>query len=208
MTFLITILITSLSLIIGFILGMLSSSKLTKGIIKNFFSDAANNVLTNIASEEIKKQKKIKEDEDRLVTTNMKSVEENINTALKDLKTSVDNAKTVWNTETTSLTDNVLRLTRSHTEWANALSNTRIQGSLGEESLRTILKDLGLIEGPGFEVEKSIDRGDGKIYRPDFFVYSSNGGTIVIDSKAPMVAFKTAIDCEDELQKKQNLTFT
>ncbi len=202
MTLFSMILIAILSLVFGFILGIVLSPKLINGAIKNIFTDTANNVLKEIADSEKKKANDKLEKDESIISTNMKNVESNIKLALNTLKTSVDNAKTTWTSESTRISGDLKSLTQSHTEWANALSNTSLQGSLGEESLRSILKDIGLIEGAGFKVEKSVDRGENKKYRPDFFVNSANGGTIVIDSKAPMTAFKNAIDCQDPNLKK------
>ena len=56
-------------------------------------------------------------------------------------------------------------MSKSHTAWAEALSNTRVQGSLGEESLKTLLNDAGFVEGVSYEVQKTFKNDKGEQLR-------------------------------------------
>ena len=93
---------------------------------------------------------------------------------------------------------------RSHTQWAEALSNPGEQGALAEEALKVMLETAGFVKGVNFSEQQSekTDEGD---FRPDVYVNTPDDGTIIIDSKAPMKLYKEAIEVDDEKLKKQKL---
>ena len=95
-------------------------------------------------------------------------------------------------------------LTKSHTQWAEALSNPGEQGALAEESLKVMLETAGFVKGVNFSEQQSekTDQGD---FRPDVYVNTPDKGTIIIDSKAPMKLYKEAIEIEDTNLKKAKL---
>ena len=83
----------------------------------------------------------------------MQAIKTSIDEELKTLSNSVSKAKNVWERDTGTLAEGISKLNQSHTAWAEALSNTSVQGNLGEESLKGMLDNFGLYEGPGYEYQ-------------------------------------------------------
>ncbi|SVC14521.1 uncharacterized protein METZ01_LOCUS267375, partial [marine metagenome] len=76
------------------------------------------------------------------------------------------------------------------------------QGSFGEESLKSLLKDAGFVEGKNFKVQQTASNEEGLV-RPDYIVETSDGGKIVIDSKVPIHHFQGAVKEQDQDKKKE-----
>ena len=95
-------------------------------------------------------------------------------------------------------------MTKSHTQWAEALSNPGEQGALAEESLKVMLETAGFVKGVNFREQQTEKTEEGDL-RPDVYVSTPDDGTSIIDSKAPMKIYKEAIESDNEEVKKQKL---
>lgn len=80
----------------------------------------------------------------------------------------------------------------------NALrSSPKARGRWGEQSLRNVLTQSGLVEGIDFAMEVSVTTEDGRL-RPDVVVNLPQGRKLVIDAKCSLNAYLEACDEIDE----------
>ena len=183
----------NLELIIAFIFGAIIGGgitfKLLPGFLKSIFRETARDELSEIQNE---------------IADDKKQNEDDLSKRLEALNTAIIKASSTWDANTKNLAQEVGDLTKSHTQWAEALSNPGQQGALAEESLKVMLETAGFVKGVNFSEQQSekTDQGD---YRPDVYVNTPDQGTIIIDSKAPMKLYKEAIEIEDENLKKSKL---
>ena len=178
-----------LAFIIGAIIGGGVTFKLLPGFLKSIFRETARDELSEIQDE---------------IEGEQKQNEDDISKKLEALNTAIIKATSTWDANTKSLSQEVGDLTKSHTQWAEALSNPGEQGALAEESLKVMLETAGFVKGVNFSEQQSekTDQGD---FRPDVYVNTPDKGTIIIDSKAPMKLYKEAIEIEDTNLKKAKL---
>ena len=178
-----------LAFVVGALIGGFATFKLLPGFLKSIFRDTARDELSEIQQE---------------VTDDQKQNEDDITKKLEALNTAIIKATSTWDANTKNLSQEVGNLTKSHTQWAEALSNPGEQGALAEEALKVMLETAGFVKGVNFSEQQSetTDEGD---FRPDVYVNTPDDGTIIIDSKAPMKLYKEAIEVDDEKLKKQKL---
>jgi DNA recombination protein RmuC len=87
----------------------------------------------------------------------------------------------------------------------NALrSAPKTRGRWGEQSLRNVLVQAGLVEGIDFEMEVSVDTDDGRL-RPDAVVNLPSDRKLIIDAKCSLNAFLEA--CEEVDDDKRAACF-
>jgi DNA recombination protein RmuC len=187
-TELIMIIVTAclVSILFGFIVAI----KLLPSILKSLFRDTAEDVLSNV-SEGVK-------DEQRLNENNITQMFDKINSELFA-------ARSIWKENTSNINQEIRALSRSHTQWIEALSNPIEQGALAEEGLEIMLQSAGLVKGISFDTQVTEITNNGERIRPDFYVYTPDDGVIIIDSKAPISLYREAIETEDPIQKKAKL---
>ncbi len=178
-----------LAFIVGAVIGGGITFKLLPGFLKSIFRETARDELSEIQNE---------------IADEKKQNEDDLSKRLEALNTAIIKASSTWDANTKNLAQEVGDLTKSHTQWAEALSNPGQQGALAEESLKVMLETAGFVKGVNFSEQQSekTDQGD---YRPDVYVNTPDQGTIIIDSKAPMKLYKEAIEIEDENLKKSKL---
>ena len=178
-----------LAFIVGAIIGGGFTFKLLPGFLKSIFRETARDELSEIQNQ---------------ISDDNKQNEDDLSKRLEALNTAIIKASSTWDANTKNLAQEVGDLTKSHTQWAEALSNPGQQGALAEESLKVMLEPAGFVKGVNFSEQQSekTDQGD---YRPDVYVNTPDQGTIIIDSKAPMKLYKEAIEIEDENLKKSKL---
>ncbi len=87
----------------------------------------------------------------------------------------------------------------------NALrSSPKARGRWGEQSLRNVLTQAGLVEGVDFEMEVSVNTDEGRL-RPDVVVNLPSERKLVIDAKCSLNAFLEA--CEEVDDDKRQACF-
>ena len=178
-----------LAFIVGAIIGGGITFKLLPGFLKSIFRETARDELSEIQNE---------------ISDDKKQNEDDLSKRLEALNTAIIKASSTWDANTKNLAQEVGDLTKSHTQWAEALSNPGRQGALAEESLKVMLETAGFVKGVNFTEQQSEKTNQGD-YRPDVYVNTPDRGTIIIDSKAPMKLYKEAIEIEDENLKKSKL---
>jgi DNA recombination protein RmuC len=83
----------------------------------------------------------------------------------------------------------------------NALrSAPKTRGRWGEQSLRNVLVQSGLVEGIDFQMEVSVTTDDGRL-RPDAVVNLPNERKLIVDAKCSLNAFLEACEEVDEDRK-------
>jgi DNA recombination protein RmuC len=76
-------------------------------------------------------------------------------------------------------------------------SSPKQRGRWGEKSLENVLVQAGLVKGIDFNMEVSIDGGDGQL-RPDAVVNLPEGRKLIIDSKCSLNAYLEGCDEVDD----------
>jgi len=84
----------------------------------------------------------------------------------------------------------------------NALrSSPKARGRWGEQSLRNVLTQAGLVEGVDFEMEVSVTTDEGRL-RPDVIVNLPSERKLVIDAKCSLNAYLDACDEVDDEKRE------
>ena len=81
----------------------------------------------------------------------------------------------------------------------NSLRNApKARGRWGEQQLKNVLESCGLSEHVDFDLETSIDAGDGLRLRPDAIIHVPGGRTLVIDAKVSLNDYQDAFASVDD----------
>lgn len=108
-----------------------------------------------------------------------------------------------------SLKDQVVELAKGQTmlrgETGNlvkALGTPRVRGKWGEIQLRTVVEMAGMTEHCDFEEQQSRDREDGTRARPDMIIKLPGKKQVIVDAKAPMEGFLSAIEADSREERE------
>ena len=181
----------------GILFGGLIFFSFNKSLIKNTFENQFNETSKKVI-EEIKDREGR---EDASITQSINVIKQDLQKEVKDLSKEISSAKTSWNENTTELKEGLSSLSSSHSKWVAALSNSSVRGSFAEQSLKRMLDELSFVKDVSYFEQESRE-GDESGLRPDIIIKTAEGGSIVIDSKAPLKAYIEAIE-EQDLQKKK-----
>ncbi len=87
---------------------------------------------------------------------------------------------------------------------SNALRTPHVRGRWGEAQLRNVVEYAGMVEHCDYVSQATTTTDDG-ILRPDLVVRIPGGKHVVIDAKAPLVAYLDAFETSDDSERQQRL---
>lgn len=85
---------------------------------------------------------------------------------------------------------------------AKAMRSSNVRGAWGELQLKRAVELSGMLEHCDFSTQHSVDGDDGKL-RPDMIVRLPGDKTIVVDAKTPATAVLEAVNCADDVRRRQ-----
>src|SRR5262245_12611185 len=86
----------------------------------------------------------------------------------------------------------------------NALRTPHVRGRWGEAQLRNVVEYAGMVEHCDYVAQATTATDDG-LLRPDLVVRIPGGKHVVIDAKAPLVAYLDAFETSDEAERQLRL---
>ena len=126
-----------------------------------------------------------------------------VNELVKPLSDELKRIEEARNKSQGSLTEQIQALQENNSSLvsetrslATALKRPEVRGSWGEMQLRRVVELAGMQDYCDYEEQVSVTADDGSRDRPDMVVRMPNNRTIVVDAKAPMSAYLTAVESD------------
>ncbi|MDD3643351.1 MAG: DNA recombination protein RmuC [Candidatus Krumholzibacteria bacterium] len=92
------------------------------------------------------------------------------------------------------------RLQETTSSLSHALRSPTVRGRWGELQLRRVVEMAGMVSHVAFDEQAASEQG-----RPDMIVRLPNEGVLPVDSKVPLNAYLSAMECTDETVRAQKL---
>ncbi len=83
----------------------------------------------------------------------------------------------------------------------NALRTPHVRGRWGEAQLRNVVEHAGMVEHCDYVAQATTSTDDGTL-RPDLVVRIPGGKHVVVDAKAPLVAYLDAFETSDDAERQ------
>lgn len=103
-----------------------------------------------------------------------------------------------------SVTETQEKLRSETANLVTALRSPHTRGRWGEMQLRRVCELAGMVDRCDFVEQSSFDSDDGRL-RPDVVVQLPGGKTLVVDAKAPLEAYLSAVEATDPDERKVHL---
>jgi DNA recombination protein RmuC len=103
-----------------------------------------------------------------------------------------------------ALRNQVAALSERTGSLANALRTPHVRGRWGEVQLRNVVEQAGMLEHCDY-VRQATTTDDDRILRPDLVVRIPGGKHVVVDAKAPLVAYLDAFEATDDTERARHL---
>jgi len=102
------------------------------------------------------------------------------------------------------ITEQVKSLSSETGKLVTALSQPGVRGRWGEIQLKRVVELAGMTAHCDFYEQRSVDTEDGRL-RPDLIVRLPGGTQVVVDSKAPIQAYREALEATDPDKRRERL---
>ena len=150
------------------------------------------------ATEVIKEINKDTQDFSKKTFTEDKKVIQEFGTKIEKLNKTVDNYQLTVNTSHQSIVKDLRAFSKAFD------SSPNIRGEFGQENLRNLLENFGMVKNIDFLEQDKFYRDDEKLI-PDCIYKIPNNKNIAIDAKAPMFHYKSAMETEDDKKSEELL---
>ncbi len=95
-------------------------------------------------------------------------------------------------------------LVRETNKLVTALRRPEVRGNWGEVQLRRTVEFAGMVDRVDFLTQETVTGEEGRL-RPDMVVQLPGGKQVVVDAKAPLDAFLSAVEATDEEERRTHL---
>jgi len=102
------------------------------------------------------------------------------------------------------LADSQQNLVRETSRLVTALRRPEVRGNWGEVQLRRTVEFAGMVDRVDFLTQETVGGDEGRL-RPDMVVKLPGGKQVVVDAKAPLDAFLSAVEAADEEVRREHL---
>jgi len=126
----------------------------------------------------------------------MRSALQKVGQTLEAVESSRQQERGQLSTHLTSLAQTQKDLEAETRRLVQALRAPQVRGRWGEIQLRRVVELAGMEEHCDFEVQQTIE-GDQAALRPDLIVTVPGGRSIVVDAKAPVMAYLEAVEASE-----------
>jgi DNA recombination protein RmuC len=103
-----------------------------------------------------------------------------------------------------ALRNQVAALSESAGGLRNALRTPHVRGRWGEVQLKNVVEQAGMLEHCDY-VRQATTTDDDRTLRPDLVVRIPGGKHVVVDAKAPLVAYLDAFEATDDAERARHL---
>jgi DNA recombination protein RmuC len=137
------------------------------------------------------------------LVTPVKESLEKVDGKIQDLEAARAGALGELRQQITQVADAQQQLRTETQNLVMALRNSSTRGRWGEIQLRRVVELAGMVNYCDFQEQASVTTEDGKL-RPDLIIKLPSERVIIVDSKAPMESFLSALDAADDGARREH----
>jgi len=123
---------------------------------------------------------------------------------VRPLKDSLERIERVRQEAYGALQAQVAALSESAGGLRNALRTPHVRGRWGEVQLRNVVEQSGMLEHCDY-IRQATATDDDRTLRPDLVVRIPGGKHVVVDAKAPLIAYLDAFETTDDAERARHL---